>query len=330
MARKRKPENAHLPANLTRDRGAWQYRDPITGKRSYVRGPEASAINEAHRRNALLGIGRPDSVAQVVARYPVRGSATTRSEKDRILAIYVERWGAFPIRSVTRRALADAWSTLGGPEAVRKHRSLWISVLRHALAWGLVDVNEAELTLPAEQTTRARLRHTDAGYAATYHAAPDWLQIAMELAVTTLQRRSDLIAVTRADVIGGVWRVQQDKTGVRLEITPGPRMEAALLRAIDTCPLHGTLVRTERGAVSGSYLSHRFARARDDSGAYADLPARARPSWHDLRAYGTWLYERAGHPVGYVQALAGHASAKMTEHYQEGHETRWQRVEAGL
>lgn len=329
MARHRKPENAALPRNLTRDGAGFRYRDPTTGARVYLRGPELSAVAEAHRRNALLGIGRPDSLAQVIQQYPVTGSPSTRSEKARILQIYVERWGAFPVRSITRRALSEAWRTLSGPHAVQKHRTLWIDLLRHAIAWGLCDVNEAERTLLPSLPKRGRQRHTDAGIAAIRAGAPDWLQIAVDLAIYSLQRRSDLIAATRTDVADGRWRVTQRKTGVRLEIEPGPTLAAVLERARVAQPIGATLVRVGGRPITGSGLSHAFARVRDQV-AYGDLDVAERPSWHDLRAYGTWLYERAGYPVEYVQALAGHATARMTAHYQEGHEVRWQRVEAGL
>ena len=60
------------------------------------------------------------------------------------------------------------------------------------------------------------------------------------------------------------------------------------------------------------------------------LPPEQRPSWHDLRAYGVWSYERAGFAREYVQALAGHSTARMTAQYADGHEIVWAEVEAGL
>ena len=45
-----------------------------------------------------------------------------------------------------------------------------------------------------------------------------------------------------------------------------------------------------------------------------------RPTFHELRALGAWLYEQQGFPQEYIQALMGHADVKMTEHYQAGHE----------
>lgn len=86
-------------------------------------------------------------------------------------------------------------------------------------------------------------------------------------------------------------------------------------------------------AVTPNYLTKEFAKARDDSGAYGDMPTMARPTFHELRAYGSWLYEQQGFPQDYIQALMGHATEEMTEHYQAGHEPKrieFERVKAEL
>ena len=67
------------------------------------------------------------------------------------------------------------------------------------------------------------------------------------------------------------------------------------------------------------YLTKSFAQARDDSKAYEELPVGERPTFHEIRALGAWLYEQQNFPMEYIQALLGHADEKMTKHYQEGH-----------
>ena len=62
--------------------------------------------------------------------------------------------------------------------------------------------------------------------------------------------------------------------------------------------------------VTAGDLTKEFAKARDASGAYKDLPAKAKPTFHELRAYGSWLYEQQGFEKAYVQALMGHANEK--------------------
>lgn len=343
--RSRRPEDSHLPPNLYRRRRgrAFNYRDPVTGKWAYIAGPERAAIAEARRRNAGHGSTSSTTVGHLLEQWRethVQGADSTLAEADRIIARYRRAWGAQQVRTITRQALTKVWDTLT-PHAAQKHRQLWISFQRWCVARGELDTNEAELTLPPRIPARERTRHTDEGYAAIYAAAPDWLQIAMELAVASLQRRGDLVRLTRDDVRDGVLYVRQAKTGTRLGIrfAPESRLGRAVRRALVAPVFGSTLVRrtperrkTRTNGVTGTYLSHAFAAVRDAEGvaAYADLPAEQRPSWHDLRAYGVWSYERAGFSREYVQALAGHSTARMTAHYADGHEVTWADVEAGL
>jgi integrase len=72
-------------------------------------------------------------------------------------------------------------------------------------------------------------------------------------------------------------------------------------------------------AVTADYLTKSFTQARNDSHAYDDIPAGERPTFHEIRALGAWLYKQQGFEQEYIQGLMGHADAKMTEHYQVGH-----------
>jgi integrase len=49
------------------------------------------------------------------------------------------------------------------------------------------------------------------------------------------------------------------------------------------------------------------------------VPAGERPTFHEIRTLGAWLYEQQGFKLGYIQGLMGHADAKITEHCQTGH-----------
>jgi integrase len=82
----------------------------------------------------------------------------------------------------------------------------------------------------------------------------------------------------------------------------------------DSTRRQATLERSDAGLPDQS-----FALARDDSKAYEDVPAGERPTFHEIRALGAWLYEQQGFAQEYIQGLMGHADVKMTEHYQAGH-----------
>ncbi|RON08873.1 integrase [Pseudomonas brassicacearum] len=50
-----------------------------------------------------------------------------------------------------------------------------------------------------------------------------------------------------------------------------------------------------------------------------NVAAGERPTFHEIRALGAWLYEQQGFEQEYIQGLMGHADVKKTKHYQEGH-----------
>ncbi len=76
-------------------------------------------------------------------------------------------------------------------------------------------------------------------------------------------------------------------------------------------------------AVTDDYLTKEFRKARDLAKAYDHIEnPKARPTMHELRALGSWLYEQQGFSTEYVQALLGHATPEMTAYYQDGHEQK--------
>lgn len=86
-------------------------------------------------------------------------------------------------------------------------------------------------------------------------------------------------------------------------------------------------------SVTPDYLTKEFSKARDTAHAYDQVPKGERPTFHEIRALGSWLYEQQNFPTEYIQALMGHADEKMTKHYQEGHdekEIEYQEVGADL
>lgn len=349
----RNPENSGLEPNLyPHAKGGFKYRDPRTKRWEYWRVDRAEAQRRAKERNQLLPSKRADSVSRVIADYldylraQTKNKPSTLAIKEDILGFYSRTFHSFSIRSITRAVLLEHWQTIG-PHGWQKHRTIWIHLLRYAVSRGLCEENEAEKTLPPANLDRKRQRHTEGGYKLIYEAADEWLRIAMDLAVSSLQDRSTLCAAKRADITwsqdgSGRWLLTRSKTGANLAIKlrPGSRLEAAVRRAL-AHPVTGTYLirkapdrrrkgKLEYTQVNPDYLSKAFAAARDESGAYADLEPEQRPAFHDLRAYGSWLYEKAGYPVQYVQALMAHGSAKMTAHYQAGHEIKYVDVEADL
>lgn len=347
------PENEGLERNLyPHARGGFKYRDPRTKRWEYWKVDRAEAQRRAKERNQLLPSKREGSVSRVIADYldylksHTKNKPSTLAIKEDILGFYSRTWHGYSIRSVTRGALLAHWQTIG-PHGWAKHRTIWVDLYRYAIAKGICEVNEAELALPSRNLSRKRQRHTEEGYKLIYEGAEEWLKIAMDMAITSLQDRSTLCAAKRADISfstdgTGRWTLTRSKTGAKLavRIRPSTRIEAAIRRAL-AYPVTGTFLlrkapdRRRRGKseytqVTPSYLSKAFAKARDKSGAYDHLEPDERPAFHDLRAYGSWLYEKAGYPRQYVQALMAHESEKMTQAYIDGHEIKYVDVEAEL
>jgi len=341
----RKRVGAWLPPNLYRAEGRFRYK---AARWESWRMTEPEAIAEAIRRNALREDSSPNTVYRVIERFKVRllkaGNAeTTLSEKLRILRWYQSRIGDTDWRFIDRSVLRAKWQSMG-PHAWAKHRSLWVDLFRFAIAEGICDQNEAEMALPptGAELERVKGRHTQEGYDAIYKAAPEWLQIAMELAVSSLQDRSTLVVAKRSDVAGGVWKVTRGKTDAHLAITipPGSRLAVAVQRALAFPVVGSYLIRRtperrshaldEFTQVRDELLSKAFAAARLKAEAYADVPIKQRPSFHGLRSFGSDLYRKAGYPIEYVNALMAHESIAMTEYYQSGYEVEYRKVEAGL
>ena len=201
---------------------------------------------------------------------------------------------------------------------------------------------------------RQRKRHTYEGYKAIYDVSPPYLQNAMGTALYSLQRRTDLVSLLRKKVSlkQRTIEIYQGKTDhydnpVFLEITMGDELFEHVRSCIldnQFCPTllsyspknsvpkydsHGD--RLHSHSLTPDYLTKAFAKYRNLSGAYDHLEPNQRPSLHDLRALGIFLYFKAGYPIEYIQALAGHATIKMTQHYKDGHEKPLPvKVSAGL
>jgi hypothetical protein len=77
--------------------------------------------------------------------------------------------------------------------------------------------------------------------------------------------------------------------------------------------------------VPHEFRTRSFQDAREAAGVAGDNP----PSFHDIRSLGGALVRDAGWTTEEVQALMGHASKSMTEHYLDGHDAPWTELSTG-
>ncbi|MCX4025208.1 tyrosine-type recombinase/integrase [Endozoicomonas sp. SM1973] len=235
-------------------------------------------------------------------------------------------------------------------DAYKQHRSVLNQLCRTAVVKGWMKENPVEATLPTlqgEKIKKQRSRLTVEQYQAIYQFAEPWLQIAMDLALTTLQRRSDLLQLKFTDIKDGRLYLVQSKTekhgdAARLSIHVGHDLQAIIQRArssgvLSPFIIHRKPLQRQRKqleakahwtAITPRYLSDAFAQARDKTDLFTSVPQQQRPTFHEIRALGGHLYEQHGRTKAEVRSLMGHTTDKMTEHYLQGHVERWTMVDA--
>jgi integrase len=255
---------------------------------------------------------------------------------------YRELWGAIAVTKITTRTITEYLNTISA-HAYIKHRSLLIMLFKFSVAQGFRTSgmgNPAQYLMEKAEPKRIRTRHSLQGYKTIRDTAPDWLQRAMNVALYSLQRRGDITELARSQVntakrtitiLQRKSRNWDEPVFIEIEMTGG------LLDAVQDCMMSKVhcpylihyqpkrITKEIREAknhpfsVTDAHLSKEFTRYRDLSGAYDHIPKEQRPTFHDLRALGSWLYQEAGYSQEYIQALTGHSNEKMLAHYQKGH-----------
>ena len=377
VPKRRARRNRDLPDNLYSTRRAdgreyFMYRTPAGQKRGmgYDR---AEAITAARELNAYFGqrstlveriVSRPEQVTLAdyvedyieitLPRRRVKGkplSPAYLAETRRILARIVEAFGNRPVAEIRQRELAAYLAGIDSADAHNQHRVRLIQIWRQAISDELVTENLPERILPRDLSDRQRQRLTLEQYRAIFAQARPAIQIAMDLSLNSLQRRSDVRKWRFTDQRDGYAHVIQSKTRkhgpsawlrIPLDLPVahselGRRTLGGLIEACKDSTLCPFLVhekpdriRTAAGKdhpfqLTLRAISQGFADARDACGLFDRMPAPERPTFHELISLGQHLRERQGWSLEQIQRLRGHSTAKMTERYQEGH--TWTTVE---
>ncbi|MCH7308382.1 phage integrase Arm DNA-binding domain-containing protein [Acinetobacter sp. NIPH 1852] len=254
---------------------------------------------------------------------------------------YIETWGSIYCNEITLNMLAT-YLKEQTPFQAEKHRSLLIDIFKYFVANGWANDNIAEKTLKPIRPKKTRQRLSNETLAQIRAVSPDWLKYAIDLALHSTQRRGDLVALLRTavNVKENTFTVLQHKSlnydkQIYIEVDMHPELAEAVVKCLENsfrlnCPYliatrpvritaHNRAVKLHAFAVTEDHLTKQFQKYRDLSGACDHLEPRQRPSFHDLRALGIFnITEKYG--KAYAQALAGHATEKMTDHYLQGHE----------
>lgn len=348
--RPRNKANKGLPTNLYLDprRGTYRYRRPTDGVWFPFGSDRAKAVDAAKQLNLEFMRGADlvrkvqgvasDLFSDFLDTYE-REILPPRELAKGTLDLYAVRFRQFrrafeglAVDQITIRMAAEMLDSLPARSS-NQARALLIDVFNHAASKGLCPDNPAASTI-AKIEKKQRKRHTVEGVRAIREKAPAWLQNAIDLALITAQRRTDILSMRFDDVRDGYLYVVQQKTSkasdaawIRLKVTP--QLQAVLSRCRDNVPspflIHRRPDRKRQKQaeqkehwtkIEERYLTRAFKEAREAAGCYANWTDEEQPGFHEIRALSLHLYKKAGKDG---QRIAGHASEEMTKNYQRDH-----------
>lgn len=358
--RPRKRKNKGLEPNLYEHDGYYVYRRPDTGTRHGMGRDRAAAQDAARVLNARLLQGA-DYVARVMGEEgdtlatTVEGWLEEWVRPDRKLSKWTKRAkrsrgnrliqdaGSLPLSQLTTRWCAQYLDEHHHGSAYVQYRAVLSQVCQYAQTKGWLDHNPVEPTRSNNHYQKQRRRLTTEQFQAIHAIAPEWMKIAMELALLCLFGRAEAINARFDDVRDGRLHYVRQKTKERsktayVAIAITPPIEELIKRARALPPMSPYIVHHQPSRIrksaskdhwtqlSGDQLSKEFARLRDQVPSIAKLPDAARPTFHEIRALGSRLHELSGTDVVDIQVLMGHADPEMTEVYLDGHDIRWQQA----
>ena len=369
--RKRLRRNADLPDNLYPNKVGgviyYRYKRPDTGTFHSLGTVKGQAIADARQLNAVL-MKQADRVGEVlgtaeqtmshlIGRYrkeylPEQKLAdSTLQNIGYRLDRFSEDLGNSLVESFDVKTVAEYLDENFVRDSYIKHRNQMVELFRFAQMKGLYPSdldNPAAVTYPKSNYEKQRQRMTLDQFKAIHALSPEWLKIAMELCLVTLQGRAEVIRMQFSDY-------DDDAKAIDVVRQKVKKHEHAFLR-IESPHLAAIVSRARRSGIASPYIVHRaperknkakdrshwsqltanhfteqFRKYRDETGLFDDMPRESRPMFHEIRSLGSWLYKKQGFDnESYVQPLMAHASEQMTEHYQKGHEQEWVHVRADL
>ena len=218
-------------------------------------------------------------------------------------------------------------------------RSLLMNLFSEAAPKGYCDDNPVSLTKP-KKITKSRKRLDLESLKEIINAAPPWLQIAIYMALHTLQRPHDLLNIKYDDIKDGFLYVIQSKTekygaSAHLKIKITQRLQQIIDSSKDGIESPYVIHRAPKSKrirkdtdhytqITRDYLTREFSVLRDELGLYQDLEPNERPTFYEIRSLGIKLYEN--NLLVNEQKLAGHTTSKMTDHYKKGYD-EWTAIE---
>ena len=362
-ARRRSPKRRDLEPNLYEYNGYYKYRHPQTKKMHGMGSNKAKANAAARKLNAML-MESTDHVTKVVTvGVPTFSELIKRYREERVVELdykpksleelgyrlnHLEKdLGQYLLTDFTIKQISDYLDRTYKNNAYIKHRGDLKKIFQWAMTKGLMEANPAADTLPKKEPKKKRKPLTKGQYDLIYEVADEWLQITMDFALVTLQCEGDIVQLNHSDIKDGYLYLVQAKTekwglSARLRIKIGSSLQSILDRSKalpPECPyiIHRQPIKRRKSVekdhvaqVTGEYLSKAFKKVRDKVPGMLFLAPEERPTFHEIRALGGYLYEqRPNCDREFVQKLMGHTNQKMTSHYVDRH-NQWTECTADL
>lgn len=348
-SRKGFPENLYCKAD-----GYFWYRNPRNGKTKGLGRDRADAFRQARLANAELDKIAETSLIDWVTNKPQLSfkdwlveyepiwikrekpaANTLRIGRMYIAELKETKWAWMPLREITSQIISDHLDSLDGvrgTSTIINIRSRISDAFRTAETKGLIPNGSNPVLVtytPEYEPTRDRLT-LDAFLAIREKAVP-WLKNAMNLALTTGQRREDIANMLFSDVVDGYLLVAQRKGGGRtkLKINTSIRLDKFGM-SIDEA------IRLCRDSVLSKHMVHHvrtrgmnkpgdpatpqgitdaFRAARKFAGISPGTD-KTPVTFHEIRSLAERLYKEQ-HNGDFVQALLGHKEAKTTAIYDD-------------
>lgn len=361
MGRPRKASRKSFPPHVYENAaGYFTWRDPSTGKSFGLGRDKAYAFTEARAANAKRAAEESQSLIQRIepslllsawVEEWISGQIGKRAEKTiksyrtctrEILA----RCGHIPVNQIKPRAVVEVlehYSNAGHSRSAEMIRSVLSDLFRAAEAKGYIEVGTNPVTATETEKSKVKRERLSLDDFMAIHRAErkSWAKAAMELALVTAQRRGDVAAMRRSDIVDGHLQVDQRKSGGKTKIgiplslrlnVVGWSLEEVIARCRTAGLITPYLVHHRRKgghyAAGDPLVPDRLSEAFAESRVRAKLTTeegRTPPTFHEIRSLAIRLYtEQAGKE--FAQALAGHKSEKTTLLYTDPRDSEVQRL----
>ncbi|WP_334157888.1 tyrosine-type recombinase/integrase [Oryzomicrobium sp.] len=334
--RSRLRKNAGLPPNLYEQRGYHTYRHPVTKEIYGLGRDKARAVTQAIQANLHFQ-------QQAVTLLDRITGATERTVADwcnefeklygkHVRMKYLRDGLGHSILSKLEPLEINNWLDANWEEKPRMRQAMLSTakvVFGAAIGKGWLKANPAaDLTTAAPITKRARL--TLDAFKAIYAKANPVLQHAMEIALMTGMRRTNVMNLQWSQVKEGYLWVEHAKKGLKV------RVPLSMYLAAMKWTLGDVIGRCRTATVSRYLLHHQrhvglakpgdkirdktieqlFREAREEAGINGQNP----PTFHEIRSLAARLWKEQGIDV---RVLLGHKTEAMSALYQDSRGAEW-------